>query len=355
MKRPTDVLLAFSLVAALATLPVLVLAVPSAMPPPVMRGEVYLLPKQTFALSACSTKEEVWVTLGDGTLVVFPSVGGAKEPTLVDGVRGLPFYDGSRNRIYVSGSPKGEIYVVDATTHRQTGTIQVPAQVLGLTLAGDLAYANASGQALLYVIDLVTQRVVREVKLSQPGSTSLVVGSKLYVATGREPGPGNGWNMSGAAVDILDLRELELQKTLPVPGADLRAIAWDGEQYVYAASNVAGELVRIDAKTDKVDEQFRLPVGRAFDLVIDPVRRLALLACEGVREELSVISLRTLQETVRFEAGSGRLAVERGPDGAVRSLWVPNVNGSYLLRIDGSQLERWHGGHHLTPPPVNTP
>ena len=90
----------------------------------------------------------------------------------------------------------------------------------------------------------------------------------------QDPDPENNWTMTGAAVDIVDLQALRLEKTISVPGAHLRAVAWDGGRYVYAASSVAGELVRIDVETDTLDERLRLAVGRVYDIIVDPVRRV---------------------------------------------------------------------------------
>jgi len=335
LTRPWSVLVGLSVVCALTAI---ALSASSVEAPTVVHGDVWVLPRQTFAIAACFADGEVWVSLARGVMGVFDTGGNVKRWLSADFVRGMPVYDGVRGRLYISGPLESAVYVVDAQTHEHVETIQVPAPVHPLTIAGDVAYANAFDESVLYVVDLVTQRVLQDVKLSQPGRESVVVGDKLYVATGAEPGPGSKWSMSGAAVDIVSLTDLRLEKTLAVPGAHLRALAWDSGNYVYAASNVAGKLVRLDTSTDTLDDDFGLDVGRVKDIVIDPVHRLALLACEGAREELSVVSLETLQETARFEAGSGFMAVEREPGGALRNIWVPNVNGSYVLHLNASEL-----------------
>jgi len=338
MRNPTKpwcILLALSVMTAVT---VIALSASSVHPPTVIHGDVWLLPRQTFSIAACFAKGEVWVTLGHGAMAVFDTGGNVRRWISADFVRGMAVYDEARGCVYVTGPLEPVVYVVDAQTHKHIGTIQVPVPVRALTITGDLAYANAFEEPVLYVLDLVAQRVVQAVKLSQPGCESVVVGDELYVATGVEPGPDNKWSMSGAAVDIVGLTDLRLEKTLPVPGAHLRAVAWDSGHYVYAASNVAGKLVRLDTNTDTLDDEFELDMGRVKDIVIDPVRRVALLSCGAAREELSVVSLDTLQETIRFEGGSGFMAVEREASGALRNIWVPNVNGSYILHLNASEL-----------------
>jgi hypothetical protein len=330
------VALASAAVALMATAP------PSAAPTHLLsalRGDVWLLPAQSWPTAACYVNGELWVTLeGQSAFVVFDDSGSVTHLIPLDSPPCLLNHDRIRRCLYATTPAEAAMEIIDLATYSVCGSVPLPMPAVGVTIVADRAYVNAAAEASVYVVDLRDQRVVQVVQLSQPGFESVVVGDSLYVATGAEPGPGNKWSMSGAAVDIVDLTNLRLTKTLPLPGAHLRAVAWDGGHYVYAASNVGGRLVRLDTNTDTLDDGFEVEVGRVNDIVIDPTRKVAVLSCTGAHEEVSVVRLDRIEEAARYHGGQGFMAMERDTTGALRDIWVPNVNESHILHLNATAL-----------------
>ncbi len=251
----------------------------------------------------------------------------------------LMIYDADRSCVYATTPAKAEMEVVDAATFGTIGVVELERPAMGVTVASDKAYVCAADRPWLDVIDLNTRKLQARVQLSQPGFKSVAIGGKLYVATGTEPKPGSEGATPDAAVDVISLRDLRLTKTIKVPGKHLRAIAGDGQDYVYAASNFAGRLVRIRVADDTMEQGTAEISGRPNDMIIDPVRAIAVLSCEGADETFSVVSLTRMVEIACFHGGEGFMAVQRGAGDTVEHLWVPNGNDNQIVSLPAEALE----------------
>jgi DNA-binding beta-propeller fold protein YncE len=314
-------------------------AAPSA-PIDVLGAHAWLLQPDSRPVAACLCDSEVWLALERRNAVAVFSTQGE--------IKGwVPFaesperlaYDRERSCVYVTSRFKARVTVVDARTYRRVEVIDLEHPAYGVTIASDRAYANAVDEPLVYVIDLAARKAVSSLKLSQPGLESVLVGHKLYVLTGVRRGLNGKRRPFKPAVEILDTQTGSWLGKVHLPGTEAAAIASDGRRYVYAASVYrGGELLRIDTETDALDGSFPASSERVKDLVIDPVRRVAVLACWGTPNELRVVSLDTREQLRCISGGEGLVAAERNDDASLERLWIPNPNADFVLSIDAASL-----------------
>ncbi len=313
---------------------------PPSAPIDVLGAQAWLLQPDSRPVAACLCDGEVWLALERRTAVAVSSTQGeikAWVPFVES--PGRLAYDRERSCVYVTTRFRPGVAVVDAATYKRVEMIDLQHPVYGLTIAGDRAYANAADEPLVYVIDLEAREVVSSLKLSQAGLESVLVGRKLYVLTSVWPGAKAGHQPFKPAVEILDTDTGSWLGKVDLPGMKGAAIAWDGQRYVYAASVYrGGELVRIDTETDALDDSFGASSEWVKDLVIDPVRGVAVFACDGTPNRLQVVSLETGRQLRCVSGAEGLVAVERDDDASLKRLWIPNPNADFVLSIDAALL-----------------
>ena len=270
---------------------------------------------------------------------------GKREPWIESNVPfGLHFYDAARECVYALHTGKdprtGILDVVDVRTRKVVATISLPEACAGMCITGDTGYLTAADKPCVYELDLASRKVVARMPVPRPGGKCVAAAAKLYVTTGKEWGDGQAPGDRGAAVEVLDLRTRRHERSIPVPGEDLQAIAWDSARYVYAAANYASKLVRIDTETDRLDPSLQATLtGRPTDMVIDRVRDLVILACEGADETMCIVSLTEKREVACYHGGYGLgMAAKYGQDGRLEQLWVPNVNACHITVLKGDDL-----------------
>jgi YVTN family beta-propeller protein len=200
--------------------------------------------------------------------------------TLAEWVNGVRV-GGSSGRIYVLNHAGDNVHVIDPATNKVVQVIEgieVP-HGIGFSPDGRRVYITNESQNLLVVVDQKSGEIIKTVPLSGTPNTLIVTkdGSRVLVGLHEPPG----------ALDVIDTVSLKLVRSIPMKGPlhDIYLTA-DGK-YVVAGSE---------------EEQF-----------------------------LKVVDVQTEQPVweVKFEREVRTMAIESGPDGSARRIFV--------------NLDRFHG------------
>src|SRR3954466_3086912 len=188
-------------------------------------------------------------------------------------------------RIYVTNSAGDNIHVIDPATNKVVQVIEGIEAAHGIDFSpdGKRVYVSNESQATRDVFEVGTGRLAAKVKLSgHPNNIATTkdgAGEELGIA--EEPG----------ALDVIDTRALKVAKSNPVNGRLHNVYVTPDNKYVVTGSIRSKILTAIDLATETI----------AWELKLD----------EGLRP----------------------MALEAGPDGAVRRIFaqLSNLNGFAVI------------------------
>ena len=176
--------------------------------------------------------------------------------------------------IYVTNSAGDSVHVIDAATNKVVQVIPGIEAPHGVTFAPDGArvYVSNEADSTLDVVDRKAGKVIAKVALSgHPNNIAITKdGGRVVVGIAQEPG----------ALDIVDTRTLKLSKSVPVHGRLHNVYVTPDSRYVVTGSVRHKLLTVIDLATER------------------PVWELA------------------------FDGGVRPMAIEAGPDGATKRIFV---------------------------------
>jgi YVTN family beta-propeller protein len=237
--------------------------------------------------------------------------------------------DPDTGRLYVPRSTR--VIVLDTQSGNQVGEIADTAGVHGVALAAALGkgFTSNGKSDNVTVFDLKTLKVIQTVNAGKNPDAILYepVTKRVFAFNGRS----NDATVIGA-------EDLTVAGTIPLGGKPEFAVA-DGEGKVFVNVEDTSELVRIDAKTMKVEERFSLaPGSEPSGLAIDPAHHRLFSVCHN---EMMVV----------VDAQSGKVlgtpAIGKGVDGAGF-----DAGGGFALSSNGEgtiTVVSTTGDHTFTP------
>ena len=188
-------------------------------------------------------------------------------------------------RIYVTNSAGDSIHVIDPATNKVVQVIEGIEAAHGIDFSpdGKRVYVSNESDSTLDVFDAKSGRLASKVKLSgHPNNIAATKdGGRVVVGIAQDPG----------ALDVIDTKTLKLAKSIPVNGRLHNVYVTPDNKYVVTGSIRTKILTVIDLATEKVAWELKLQ--------------------EGVRP----------------------MALEAGPDGAVRRIFaqISNLNGFAVI------------------------
>jgi YVTN family beta-propeller protein len=206
--------------------------------------------------------------------------------------------DSSAHRLYLTHGNRVE--VVDTLTGKLIGTIANLKGTHGVALdtAGKFGYISDGGANAVVVFDRATLATVASI----PAGTN-------PDAINFEPATQTVWAFNGRSKDatVIDAAQQKVIATIPLPGKPEFA-AVDGKGTIFVNIEDKNEIVRLDAKTNKLTAEWPIancesPSGLAFDIVGSRL----FSACDG--KKLAVTDAKTGKSLATAVIGDG-------PDGA---------------------------------------
>ena len=177
-----------------------------------------------------------------------------------------------------------------------------------------LIYVTNSAGDSVDVIDAATNKVVQVIGgIETPhGVTFSPDGARVYVS-----------NESTGTLDVVDRKAGKVVKKVPLSGHPNNiAITKDGGRVIVGIAEEPGALDIVDTKSLAVTKS--VPVhGRLHNVYVTPNGKYAITG--SVRAKImTVIDLATEQPVweLKFDAGVRPMAIEAGPDGATRRIFV---------------------------------
>jgi YVTN family beta-propeller protein len=195
----------------------------------------------------------------------------------------IPAFAGT-SRIYVTNSAGDSIHVIDPATNKVVQQIKGVEGAHGIAFSpdGSKVYVSDEADSTLDVFDRKSGKLLKKVALSaHPNNIAVAKDGRIVVGIAREPG----------ALDIIDPTTLTKTKSVPVNGRLHNVYVTPDSKYVFTGSIRTGIVTVID------------------------------LASEQVAWE------------VKFDKGIRPMAIEAGPDGATKRIFVQlsDLNGFAVL------------------------
>ncbi len=176
-------------------------------------------------------------------------------------------------RIYVTNSAGDNVHVIDPATNKVVHELRVSDASHGIAFSPDRSriYVSSEADDVLDVVDRQSSKIIRRVPLSgRPNNVAITRdGRRVYICI-----------RSGASVDIVDTASLEKVKSVPVGNGPHNVYVTPDGKHMIAGAIPGRSITVIDVSTEQ--PAFQIP----------------------------------------FEAPVRPIAIEPGPDGATRRLFV---------------------------------
>ena len=253
----------------------------------------------------------------------------------------------------LNGPPSIEID--DPATGRTLGTLDLGkfgAVEVIFNRSGTLAFASQMETARVFVIDVKSRKIVRELSTHSLGTQGLALSpdeKTLYAA-----------NWSGNDVSVMDIATARLIKRIPVAKNPRGLWPTADGRHVFVAGFATGDLQRIDVKTWKVESVFHSG-GALRHLVADEKRGL-LFASDMSGDTILVTDTKMLKTSRFAKVDHKPNTIALSPDGRVlfvscrgannpKSYNIPGYEWGTVLLLDattGKPLDAIVGGNQCT-------
>jgi YVTN family beta-propeller protein len=227
-------------------------------------------------------------------------------------------YDPRTHLLFIAHLGAGTVVVVNTQSEKIVAEIPKVSQAHGVLVVPELgrAYASATGTNEIVVIDEQTLKEVARVPggVYPDGIAYAPEVRKLYVS-----------DESGRTETVIDAQANKRVATIAL-GGEVGNTQYDPvSKHIFVNVQTLNQLIEIDPNTDAIIARHAIPgADHNHGLLIEPVERLAFIACEGNNKLLAVDmeSMRVIQSD----------AVGDGPDvlafdDAQKLLYVASESG----------------------------
>ena len=250
-------------------------------------------------------------------------------------------------RIYVTNSAGDSIHVIDPATNKVVQVIKGIEAAHGIAFAPDASRVYASNEAdtTLDVFDRKSGKLIKKVPLSNhPNNIAVAKDGRIVVGIARDPG----------ALDVIDGATLTRTKSIPVNGRLHNVYVTPDGKYVITGSIRTRIITVIDLATEQPVWELQLDKGvRPMAIEAGPdgaTRRIFVQLSDfngfavvdfAARKEVQRIELP--KTATEFETDAGRATAPShgigvAPDG--KSLWVTSIpnNAVFAYALDDLRL-----------------
>src|SRR6195256_6348665 len=250
-------------------------------------------------------------------------------------------------RVYITNSAGDSIHAVDPATNRVVQVIKGVEAAHGIAFSpdGSRVYVSDEADSTLDVFDRKTGKLIRKVPLSDhPNNIAVAKDGRIVVGIARDPG----------ALDIIDPVTLTRTKSVPVNGRLHNVYVTPDGKHVVTGSIRTGILTVIDLSTEQPAWELKLDKGiRPMAIEAGPdgsTRRIFVQLSDlngfavvdfAKREEVARIKLPAsptefATDAERATAPSHGIGV--APDG--KTLWVTSIpnNAVFVYALDNLAL-----------------
>ncbi len=206
-------------------------------------------------------------------------------------------FDASRARLYIAHLGDSAVVVFDTKAKKVIGSVGNIGEVHGVIAVAQLGrvYATATQTNELVAIDADTLKIVARIPTGAypDGLAYAPELHKLYVS-----------DAHGKTVTVVDGQSNQRVATIALD-SDVGNTKYDpASRHIFVNAQDTSELIEIDPATDKIVQRIPLPGAKGnHGLFIEPVLRLASIACEG-NDKLLVMDLRTKKIVSEFPAAA---------------------------------------------------
>jgi YVTN family beta-propeller protein len=253
----------------------------------------------------------------------------------------------STARIYITNSAGDSIHVVNPVTNKVVQVIKGVEGAHGIAFSPDGArvYVSDEADSTLDVFDRKTGKLVKKVPLSaHPNNIAVAKDGRIVVGIARDPG----------ALDIIDPVSLTLSKSVPVNGRLHNVYVTPDGKYVVTGSIRTGIITVVDLATEQPAWELKLDKGiRPMAIEAGPdgaTRRIFVQLSDfngfavvdfATRKEVARIRLPEAKTEFETDAGRGTApshGIGVAPGG--RTLWVTSIpnNAVYVYSLDDLKL-----------------
>jgi YVTN family beta-propeller protein len=241
-------------------------------------------------------------------------------------------YDPGTHLLFIAHLAAGTVVVFDAESSKVVAEIPGVSEVHGVLVVPDLhkVYASATGTNEVAVIDEKTLKVMARIPggVYPDGMAYAPDAHKLYVS-----------DQSGKTETVIDVLTDKRIKTILLNGEAGNSQYDPVSKHVFVNVQTLGELAEIDPASDTVIARHALTgAGRNHGLLIEPLQRLAFIACED-NAKLLVFDMKSKKviQTITVGADPDVLAF----DDALGLLYVASESGVVsVFHEQGQALSR---------------
>jgi YVTN family beta-propeller protein len=253
----------------------------------------------------------------------------------------IPAWAGT-TRIYVTNSAGDSVHVIDPTSNKVIQQIRGIEGAHGIAFSpdGSKVYVSDEVDSTLDVFDRKSGKLVKKVALSaHPNNIAVAKDGRIVVGIARDPG----------ALDIIDPTTLTRTKSVPVNGRLHNVYVTPDNKYVVTGSIRTGIVTVIDLATDQPAWEVKFDKGiRPMAIEAGPdgsTKRIFVQLSDfngfavvdfAARKEVARVELPAAK--TEFEADAGRATAPShgigvAPDG--KSLWVTSIpnNAVYVYSL----------------------
>ncbi len=249
-------------------------------------------------------------------------------------------YDPVRHLLFIAHLGDSAVTVVDTRAQKVLANIGGLSQVHGVLVIPELrrVYATVTGARQVAVIDETDFKVVATISAgAYPDGLAYAPDiGKLYVS-----------DEAGSGEVVIEVAANRRAATIPIGGEAGNTQYDPATKHIFVNVQDRGELVEIDPQSDAVVGRHALAGAKGnHGLLIDAVRHLAFVACEG-DDRLLVVDLRTMAVVSSYPLGKGPDVLAFDP--GLRLLYVASESGVISMFKDDGKGFRPAGAGKLAP------
>lgn len=135
----------------------------------------------------------------------------------------------------------------------------------------------------------------------------------------------------GINIDILNVSDLKLVKSLKLSGIDNLALEYDGSKYIYIGLCESGELRRIDTLTNEIDDKFRCKSHLIDQIYYDKENKLLYISNFRSGSDFSVINPEQSNNIMTWKVDQGFLIPKKDSNGKLTEI---NIISAFKGKIN---------------------